>query len=277
MSATPAPSVPDVRAQFETVLSSVLSGESMTADTMERRLLRELLALGRSVCAVFLATRAAATMQQTHTDARGTQRPYHRHRARTYLSIFGPVVLQRPYVYRAGVGGVVPVDGQLSVPATACSDLVRETREDLAVERPYHKATGVLRRLLGLNVSTRMLSEHLAEDAPEVAAFYAQQVAPPAAEEGGYPGPASGRQGSAHRAPRHTEQAGAAGQRAETRRQERGDAHRPVHHCAGPAHPRGGGGELVRADGCAPRATGARRSAAQTALGDAGGQRRSPG
>ncbi len=48
MPATPAPRVHDLRAQCETVLEGVLSAEAqtMTADTMERRLLGQLLAVG---------------------------------------------------------------------------------------------------------------------------------------------------------------------------------------------------------------------------------------
>jgi hypothetical protein len=185
MPATPAPSVPEVRTQFEMLLSSLVSEEApmLTADTMERRLLRQLLALGRSLFALFLATRAAATFQAEHREPNGVVRPYHSRRTRPYLSIFGLVHVARPYFYRAGVGGHVPVDAALSLPATACSDVVRETLEELGVERADHKATGGLRRLLGLELSTRMLTEQVAEDAPDVEAFHAQQTPPPVAEE----------------------------------------------------------------------------------------------
>ena len=185
MAATPAPSVHEVRVQFESLLSAVLSAEAqaITADTMERRLLRQLLALGRSLFALFLATRAEATAQPEHRGPDGVVRPYHSRRTRPYLSIFGLVRFARPYFYRAGVGGTTPVDAALSLPATQCSDVVREALEELGVERAYHKATRGLRRLLGLEVSTRMLTEHLAEDAPAVEAFYGQQIPPPAAEE----------------------------------------------------------------------------------------------
>ncbi len=185
MPATPVPSVHEVRTQFEMVLSSVLSEETqtITADTMERRLLRQILALGRSLFALFLATRAEATRQAEHQGLDGVVRPYHSMRTRPYLSIFGLVRFARPYFYRAGVGGAIPVDAGLSLPATPCSDVVRETLEELGVERAYHKATGVLRRLLGLEVSTRLLTEQLAEDAPDAAAFSAQQPPPPVAEE----------------------------------------------------------------------------------------------
>jgi len=101
MPATPAPSVHDVRAQFEIVLASVTSEEAraMGADRMERRLLGQLLALGRALFALFLATRAAATAAEVDRDPAGVERPYHSERARDYLSIFGRLEFARPYFY----------------------------------------------------------------------------------------------------------------------------------------------------------------------------------
>jgi len=55
------------------------------------------------------------------------------------------------------------------------------------VEGAYHKGRGVLRRLLGVELSTRTLQEQVAEDAPEDApegaAFYTQQAPPPVSDE----------------------------------------------------------------------------------------------
>jgi len=185
MPATPTPSVHELRAHFERVLEGVLSAEAQTvsADTMERRLLSQLLALGRALFALFLATRAAATMAEVARDPAGVERPYNSARTRTVLSIFGRVAFARPYFYRTGVGGAVPVDALLSLPATTCSDLVRETAEELGVGEAYRKGLEVLRRLLGLELSTRTLQEQVAEDAPAVEAFYAQQAPPPVTEE----------------------------------------------------------------------------------------------
>ncbi len=185
MPATPTPSVHELRAHFERVLEGVLNAEAQTvsADTMERRLLSQLLALGRALFALFLATRAAATMAEVARDPAGVERPYNSARTRTVLSIFGRVAFARPYFYRKGVGGAVPVDALLSLPATTCADLVRETAEELGVGEAYHKGLEVLRRLLGLDLSTRTLQEQVAEDAPAVEAFYAQQAPPPVTEE----------------------------------------------------------------------------------------------
>lgn len=185
MPVTSIPSVAELRVEFETILTNVLGeeGHSVTADTMERRLLRQLLALGRSLLTLFLASRAAATAGRVHRDAAGVDRPYHSERPRRYLSIFGLVMFGRPYFYRASLGGIAPADAQLSLPATACSDLVRESVEALAVDLPYHKATGVLGRWFGLALSSRMVQEQLADDAPAVEAYYAEQPPPPPAEE----------------------------------------------------------------------------------------------
>jgi len=130
MPATPAPSVHDLRAQFEGVLASLTSEEAqrVSADTMERRLLGQLLALGRALFALFLATRAAATAAAVDRDPAGVERPYHDERTRPYLSIFGRVAVARPYFYCKGLGGRAPVDALLSLPPTVCSDLVRARR-----------------------------------------------------------------------------------------------------------------------------------------------------
>lgn len=99
MPATSVPSVHDLRAEFESILANVLNeeGRHMTADTMERRLLRQLLALGCHLLALFLATRAAATAGRAHRDPAGVERPYHSERPRHYLSILGAVEFVRPY------------------------------------------------------------------------------------------------------------------------------------------------------------------------------------
>jgi len=185
MPATPTPRVHDLRAPCETVWEGVLSAEaqSVSAATMERRLLSQLLALGRALFVVFLTTRAAATAGRSHVSPDGVERPSHDQRTRPDVSIFGRVVCARPYFYRTGVRGVAPVDALLSLPATTCADLVRETAEELGVEEAYHKGLGVLRRLRGLELSTRTLQEQVAQDAPAVEAFYAPQGPPPPEEE----------------------------------------------------------------------------------------------
>jgi hypothetical protein len=70
------------------------------------------------------------------------------------------------------------LDAELSLGADCYSDLVREVSEYLGVNGVYHKSCDILKRLLGLNLSTRVLETNLGEDAAEVEAYYAQKPAP---------------------------------------------------------------------------------------------------
>lgn len=58
------------------------------------------------------------------------------------------------------------------------SDLVREISDYLGVYNVYHKSGDILSRLLGLNLSTRVIEENMAEDAFEVEGYYAQKAGP---------------------------------------------------------------------------------------------------
>lgn len=184
--ASPETSVTEIRAQFEDLLAEVLgpAGQATTADVLERRLFRQVLALGRGLLEVFVAQRAAETRQPHTQTPGGVLLPYHSTRTRTYGSLFGAVPVARPYFYAHGAGSAVPVDALLSLPAGKCSDVVREWTEELAVDRAYHRAGTVLRRFLDLGVSTRVVQAQVREDAALVPAYYAQQPPPdPRTEE----------------------------------------------------------------------------------------------
>jgi hypothetical protein len=55
---------------------------------------------------------------------------------------------------------------------------VREITDYLGVYNVYHKSGDILWRLLGLNLSTRVIEENMAADAVDVEAYYAQKPAP---------------------------------------------------------------------------------------------------
>jgi len=53
----------------------------------------------------------------------------------------------------------------------------------LRVYNVYHKSGDILWRLLGLNLSTRVIEEKIAEDAVDIETYYAQKPAPTPQEE----------------------------------------------------------------------------------------------
>ena len=114
----------------------------------------------------------------------GEALPYHSEKSRTYYSVFGKLPVLRPYFYKAGVGGVGPLDEQLSLGADSYSDVVRELAEYLGVESAYEKVTALFGYLLGQSLGKNAVQLMVAEDGEDVEAFYEQKQAPDASTEG---------------------------------------------------------------------------------------------
>jgi hypothetical protein len=152
--------------------------QKVTADQMERSLFSLLLALGAKLLALFFVVRSEGYCRESLETTKGQRLPYERDRKRDYFSIFGKIPLWRPYFYKKDVGGASPLDEQLGLGDDCYSDMVREISDYLGVYNVYHKSGDILRRLLGLNLSTRVIEENLAEDAVDVEVYYAQKAAP---------------------------------------------------------------------------------------------------
>jgi len=230
MPATPAPSVPDLRAQFEGVLASMTSEEAqrVSADTMERRLLGQLLALGRALFALFLATRADAPLP-LHLRAGGG----------------GPPVLLSQGAGRPGTGGRA---------ALAAADRVLRSgaRDGGGGRRGRGVSQGAGRAASAAGAG--------ALDADAAGAGVGGRAGGggllrAAGTTGGGgrgcdPGAPGGRQGRVDPAPGDSGRGGggglrAAGQGPEARREEGSDADGHLYYRPGGAHPRGGRREPV--------------------------------
>jgi hypothetical protein len=169
----------ELRTDFESLLNLVTGAEAHTAtvNQMERSLLHQLLRMGRKLLQVFLVHRAEV---ESHVLQWGWQRQkflYHSQKAVDYLSVFGKLEVSRAYFYAPGSGGKTPLDQALSLPERCYSDLLMECAELLAVDSAYDKATQVLARLLGVDVSVLALETTVAEHSQTVLSFYTQREA----------------------------------------------------------------------------------------------------
>jgi hypothetical protein len=153
-----------------------------TADHIERGLFKMVLKLGAKMLTLFFVMRSQMSSREVLGLETGEELSYDRDRRRFYFSIFGKIVLMRPYFYKKGPGGRFPLDGGLSLGEDRYSDLLRETMDYLGVYTVYGKSRDILKRILGLDLSTRVVQENIAEDAREVEAYYAKK-APPKPEE----------------------------------------------------------------------------------------------
>lgn len=174
--------VQQTQQHFEHLMAFVTSEQALvaTAYQVEKTLFKRLLSLGRLLLGVFFAMRAQASAACPPSDDCGRRLPLHSHKARRYVSIFGEVIVRRPYFYRRGCIAL-PLDAALSLPEGGYSDLVRETAEALAVSLSYGQTAALMERFFGLSLSTRSLAQMVKEDAQAVNDYYQHQA--PAAPE----------------------------------------------------------------------------------------------
>lgn len=177
--------IQDIRTDFEKMMDFVMgeAAQTATADQIERGLFSMLLSLGAKLLELFFAMRSQGCKRDKHQRSDGQELPYQQDKKRDYYSIFGKLPIWRPYFYKQGQGGQLPIDAELSLGDNCYSDMVREVSEYLGVYTVYGKSSDILERLLGLNLSTRALQENITEDARDVEAYYAQKPPPAPIEE----------------------------------------------------------------------------------------------
>lgn len=170
--------VPQLRRDFETLVDYVTGPASAehAVYTVELHLFRSLLALGAALLGLFFRTRAAAR-PPTPVAPDGQPMTFHGRRSVRYISIFGALWVPRHYFTATGQASATPLDAELSLPATAYSDLLREWGADGDTEQAYRENQTLLERLLGLTVSVQTREQQMVRSAVDVDAFYAQPVA----------------------------------------------------------------------------------------------------
>lgn len=185
MTSNPEMIIQDVRQEFEMLLDFVTGEQAhqATADQIERGLFKLLLAMGAKLLGLFFVIRSEACSRAPIQNASGAILPYERDTKRVYYSIFGKLPLYRPYFYKKEVGGETPLDVALGLGEDRYSDLLREVADYLGVYNVYHKSGDILARLLGLKVSTGAIESNIADDAADVASYYAQKPPPKPTEE----------------------------------------------------------------------------------------------
>lgn len=184
MSSNSSTIVQDIHREFESLLSYVENAKTEVADQVERHLFERLLAMGAQLIWLFFELRSQDASRTKATNQAGEAIPYFGERKRDYFSIFGKVPFERPYFYQPGMGGVRPLDAELSLGPDCYSDLVRELAEYLGVDVTYEKVIDLFGHILGQSLTKNAVQGMVAEDAQDVVAYYDQKSAPPPEDEG---------------------------------------------------------------------------------------------
>ena len=155
-------------------------------DQVERELFSQLLAVGLTLLAAFVAAQGDgdAGPQLETADGR-TVRRLKQPRPRRYLSIFGELLLRRCVYAEREKQQIerVPLDERLGLPAGEFSYVLEDWLQRMCVKESFHEATTSLRALLGLAPSERAAEQMNQRMAEHAEAFGLQHAAPPADEE----------------------------------------------------------------------------------------------
>jgi hypothetical protein len=161
--------------------------QGLRLDEVERGLFSRLLQLGLSLLWAHIAAQGDGDLGETTTTPDGqTCRRLPQPHARTYRSVFGPLVIGR-FVYGSREGqqiAHVPLDARLGMPEGEFSYLLQDWAQRLCLKGAFAEAAQSLHDLLGLRHSVRSL-EHMSQAvADSAAAFAHSRPTPPADEEG---------------------------------------------------------------------------------------------
>ena len=160
--------------------------DGRTIDQVERDLWQSVLALGRTMLAVYVEGVGLGDLGETLAyEGRELKRLEAMHERR-YVSVFGELMLPR-YVYgsrETQKHEVIPTDAVLGLPEGEFSDLLAEWDQAFCVQGSYESSRQTVQRILGLGQSVRSLEQMSLSMAEEVEDFRDSQPAPPAVEEG---------------------------------------------------------------------------------------------
>lgn len=177
------------QAQFEQMLDFVrqAAGDGLRIDSVERDLMRQLLALGYSLLCSFVASQGDGDVgPEVTTPEDDTARRLPEHHARRYVSIFGELTIPR-VVYGTREGQRiewVPLDERLGLPEGDFSYVLEDWGQRFCLKESFAEAGQSLGMLLGLRLGTRALEQMNRVVASYAPSFQDTLETPPACEEG---------------------------------------------------------------------------------------------
>jgi hypothetical protein len=161
--------------------------EKQRIDTVERGLMRQLLALGHTLLSAFVAQQGDGDLGPEAETAGGqTARRLPERHDRRYVSTFGELAIDRiAYGTREGQRiERVPLDEWLGLPEGDFSYVLEDWGLRLCLKESFAEAGHSLEMLLGLKLRTRTLEHMSREVAGDAPAFQDALPIPPPGEEG---------------------------------------------------------------------------------------------
>ncbi len=177
------------QAQFERMLDFVrqAADDGLRIDSVERDLMRQLLALGYTLLCSFVASQGDGDVGPEVTTPEGnTSRRLPEQHDRRYVSIFGELTIPR-VVYGTREGQKiewVPLDERLGLPEGDFSYVLEDWGQRFCLKESFAEAGQSLEMLLELRLGTRALEQMNRAVASYAPSFQDALETPPACEEG---------------------------------------------------------------------------------------------
>ncbi len=179
----------ELMSQFEDMLKFVEDAyaQSQAAHVVEEGIFRRVLEIGRLALGLFFEMSGDGDEGEFLVLPNGENvRRLKELHTREYLSVFGLFELVRAVYGTREKQKIqwVPLDAQLSLPASKFSYLLQDWDQGLAVDAPFDRVNEVIQKILGFGQSVNSLERMNRKMSEAVEVFWAQETAPVAEEEG---------------------------------------------------------------------------------------------
>lgn len=141
---------------------------------IEHSLFKQLLEMGRNLLCQFLK-RKSTESKVSFIIKDNNIFPLHSIKKRNYLSVFGNIEIERPYFWKPGNPGLMPMDSELNMPKHHHSYLLDKWIQHRVTEEPYQEAINSICDLLDQKVTKRLVQQVTDEASQNVEKYYQQK------------------------------------------------------------------------------------------------------
>lgn len=141
---------------------------------VEHSIFKQLLVMGKALLCQFLQKKTTKNKTPFITKDNEVFR-LHSLKKRNYLSIFGDIEITRPYFWKPGSSGVIPMDVELNMPKHHHSYLLDKWIQHRVTEEPYKEAIDSICDLLDQKISKRLVQQITDQASQNVEEYYQQK------------------------------------------------------------------------------------------------------
>jgi hypothetical protein len=180
MSLTSTSIAEDARNELENLLDFVMNDEQeqQTAYHAERHLWKGVLLLGRLLMQLFFTVHSEREERHKAIEVKGEPLARFGQPDRQYVSLFGPVKIERYHYWEKGLDGVHPLDADLSIPERIYSDCVQELLTAMEVWIPQDQTLDLLASWFDLTIPKKSLQASAADQSSHMKDYYDQRPPP---------------------------------------------------------------------------------------------------